>query len=44
MYADAVGFLALYLWLIQNPSDLKVAHEYGLISQQIDCAAWSAFC
>lgn len=43
MYADAAGFLASYLWLIQNPSDLKIAHEHGLVSQQINWTAWSAF-
>lgn len=43
LYTDATGFLASYLWLVQNPRHLQVAHKHGLIAQKIDWAAWSAF-
>lgn len=41
MYRDALGFLRTYVSLIRRKSDLKIAHELGLISTNLKWAQWS---
>lgn len=41
--AMALGFLRSYSHLIQHQSDLRIAKEHGLISEDITWARWSLF-
>ncbi|KAL7783939.1 hypothetical protein V8C43DRAFT_169457 [Trichoderma afarasin] len=41
--ATALGFLRSYSHLIQHQSDLRIAKDHGLISEDITWARWSKF-
>lgn len=43
IFEAASGFLLSYLWIICYESDLKIAHETGLLSQSVDWSAWTNF-
>lgn len=43
LYELACGFLLSWMWLIRYPIDLKLAHEYGLISSSVHWKAWVTF-
>jgi uncharacterized membrane protein len=43
LYQDANGFLYSYMCLICHKSDLKIAHDLGLLSKEIDWQQWTAF-
>ena len=38
--STVVGFLRTYCDLIQSPIDIRVAHELGLLSKEVDWTAW----
>lgn len=38
-----VGFLHSYIKLIISPTDLRVAHEVGLLNAKVEWPAWSAY-
>jgi hypothetical protein len=35
LFQDAKGFLLSYMWLICRKSDIKIAHDQGLLSTEI---------
>ena len=41
--AIAAGFLRSYAHLVRHRSDLDMAHEYKLVPQDVDWAAWNFF-
>ncbi|KAJ9653416.1 hypothetical protein H2198_007414 [Neophaeococcomyces mojaviensis] len=43
IYEDANGFLLSYMWLICAKSDLKIAHDNGLLSKDITWDRWVTF-
>lgn len=43
IFAEGRGFLLSYLCLICDRIDLKVAHEHGLVSEDISWDEWSTF-
>jgi uncharacterized membrane protein len=43
LYEFASGLLLSYVWLVCHRSDLKIAHEKGLLSAQIDWNRWTTF-
>lgn len=43
LHERASGFLLSYIWLICHRSDLRLAHEHGLLPKSIDWKAWTAF-
>jgi hypothetical protein len=36
LFESAKGFLFSYSWLVCSKSDLRIAHEHGLVSDEID--------
>lgn len=38
---QAAGLLLSYLWLVCYPSDLRIAHEHGLLPPSLDWVRWS---
>ncbi|KAH0496192.1 hypothetical protein TgHK011_003567 [Trichoderma gracile] len=40
LYESAKGFLYSYTWLICSKSDLRIAHEQGLISEDVRWEQW----
>lgn len=42
-YGNAAGFLLSYMWLITTKSDLRIAHQHGLIGPNITWEAWIKF-
>jgi hypothetical protein len=43
LFQDAKGFLLSYMWLICHKSDLKIAHDQGLLSKDISWEKWVIF-
>ncbi|PTB72045.1 hypothetical protein M440DRAFT_22671 [Trichoderma longibrachiatum ATCC 18648] len=43
LYESAKGFLYSYTWLICSKSDLRLAHEHGLISEDVKWEQWAPF-
>ncbi|KAJ0415183.1 hypothetical protein BJY00DRAFT_305047 [Aspergillus carlsbadensis] len=43
LFENAKGFLFSYSWLVCSKSDLRIAHEHGLISDEIDWGTWTSF-
>lgn len=43
LFQDAKGFLLSYMWLICHKSDLKIAHDQGLLSEDISWERWTIF-
>ncbi|MCJ1366682.1 hypothetical protein MMC16_005812 [Acarospora aff. strigata] len=43
LHASACGFLLSYVWLVCQPSDLRVATELGLLSSHIRWVDWTIF-
>jgi hypothetical protein len=43
LHERASGFLLSYLWLVCYRSDLRAAHEMGLIPRTIDWPTWTRF-
>ncbi|TFA98711.1 hypothetical protein CCMA1212_009459 [Trichoderma ghanense] len=43
LYESAKGFLYSYTWLICSKSDLRIAHEQGLISEDVRWEHWAPF-
>ncbi|KAG4435123.1 hypothetical protein IFR05_009388 [Cadophora sp. M221] len=43
LYEAACGFLLSYAWLVRHESDLRIAHEKGLLPGFIDWATWTDF-
>ena len=43
LHERALGFLLSYVWLICHRSDLKLAHEHGLLPTSINWATWATF-
>ena len=43
LYGEASGLLLSYLWLVASKSDLKIAHEAGLLSTAIAWKHWASF-
>lgn len=43
MHASACGFLVSYIWLIQTPLDIKIAHDHMLLPPFITWYWWRAF-
>jgi hypothetical protein len=43
LFQDAIGILYSYIWLICHKSDLKIAHDHGLLSKEVDWEKWTAF-
>ncbi|KAH6864780.1 hypothetical protein BKA58DRAFT_232859 [Alternaria rosae] len=43
VHASACGFLLSYLWLIETPLDLKIAHEHSLLPTFITWYWWRTF-
>lgn len=41
LYRSALGLLWSYTWLIRSKSDLKVAHETGLLPAAVDWPIWT---
>lgn len=44
LFENAKGFLFSYSWLVCSKSDLRIAHEHGLISDAVDWDKWTNFC
>lgn len=42
LYRSACGLLLSYVWLISTQSDLRVAHEAGVISPDVEWEPWTA--
>lgn len=42
-YSSAAGFLLSYMWLISTPSDLRIAHQHGLVPGCVDWQQWTRF-
>ncbi|KAH7012607.1 uncharacterized protein B0I36DRAFT_378338 [Microdochium trichocladiopsis] len=43
LYRSALGLLWSYTWLVRSKSDLKIAHDLGLLPTSLDWAAWAGF-
>jgi uncharacterized membrane protein len=43
LFESAKGFLYSYTWLICSKSDLRIAHEKGLISESVEWKHWAPF-
>lgn len=43
LFESAKGFLYSYTWLICNKSDLRIAHEQGLVSNAVKWEQWAPF-
>lgn len=43
LYEAACGFLLSYAWLIQYESDLRIAHEEGLLPNVVELRTWTNF-
>ncbi|KAL5325425.1 hypothetical protein ACEPPN_006550 [Leptodophora sp. 'Broadleaf-Isolate-01'] len=43
LHESACGFLLSYAWLVTHESDLRIAHEKGLLPDVIDWATWTEF-
>ena len=43
LFEAASGFLLSYLWIICYESDLKIAHDTGLIPPKVDWSSWTTF-
>ncbi|KAL9487916.1 hypothetical protein ACSS6W_000193 [Trichoderma asperelloides] len=43
LFESAKGFLYSYTWLICSKSDLRIAHENGLISESVQWKHWAPF-
>ncbi|PTB63733.1 hypothetical protein BBK36DRAFT_1125406 [Trichoderma citrinoviride] len=43
LYESAKGFLYSYTWLICSKSDLRIAHEQGLVSRDVRWEQWAPF-
>jgi hypothetical protein len=43
LYEAACGFLLSYVWLVRHESDLRIAHEKGLLPDFINWATWTEF-
>ncbi|UKZ81862.1 hypothetical protein TrVFT333_009638 [Trichoderma virens FT-333] len=43
LFESAKGFLYSYTWLTRSKSDLRIAHEHGLISDDIKWEQWVPF-
>ena len=43
LFEEARGFLLSYFWLIAHRSDLRVAHDHGLIPEHITWETWVNF-
>jgi hypothetical protein len=43
LYENANGLLLSYMWLICHKSDLKIAHDTGLLAPKIVWERWTAF-
>jgi hypothetical protein len=43
LYEDGNGFLLSYMWLVCHKSDLKIAHEKGLIPSELSWESWVGF-
>ncbi|KAK5997652.1 hypothetical protein PT974_00007 [Cladobotryum mycophilum] len=43
LFESARGFIFSYTWLIRHKSDLRVAHEQGLVSDAIKWEKWAPF-
>lgn len=43
VHGSACGFMLSYAWLVRHPSDLRIAHETGLLPEAIDWATWTDF-
>lgn len=41
LFQAACGFLLSYTWLIQHESDLRLAHEKGLVPASMSWASWT---
>ncbi len=42
LFEEAKGVLLSYLWLISSQSDLKLAHNIGLLTSEIDWERWTS--
>lgn len=40
LHSSALGMILSYVWLINHPSDLKIAHETGLLSTELKWSDW----
>jgi hypothetical protein len=43
LHAAACGFFLSYAWLVRHESDLRIAHEKGLLPDIMDWATWTDF-
>ncbi|PSS12940.1 hypothetical protein M430DRAFT_36153 [Amorphotheca resinae ATCC 22711] len=43
LFEAACSFLLSYAWLVRHESDLRIAHEKGLLPHIIDWATWTEF-
>lgn len=43
LHERASGFLLSYLWLVCHRSDLRLAHEHGLMPKSVDWQRWTQF-
>lgn len=43
IYQYACGLLHSYTWLISRKSDLRIAHQIGLLSEEVTWERWTAF-
>ncbi|OTA06206.1 hypothetical protein A9Z42_0069450 [Trichoderma parareesei] len=43
LHESAKGFLYSYTWLICSKSDLRIAHEQGLVSEDVKWEQWAPF-
>lgn len=43
LYRSACGFLLSYAWLIRSRSDLRIAHDTGLLPADITFEGWTTF-
>jgi hypothetical protein len=43
LYRAACSFLLSYAWLVRHESDLRIAHETGLIPEKVNWPTWTTF-
>jgi hypothetical protein len=43
LYEASCSFLLSYAWLVKHESDLRIAHEKGLLPDAVDWASWTDF-
>ncbi|KAE8446801.1 hypothetical protein EG329_011578 [Mollisiaceae sp. DMI_Dod_QoI] len=43
LYEAACSFLLSYAWLVRHESDLRIAHEKGLLPDNINWSTWTEF-